>query len=334
MPTLSVVMPVYNEPTWVGVAVADLVRAVERSGFERPELVVVDDGSDQETQDALAALEVPFTKRVLRQENKGRLLARMAGIEAATGDLVLLLDSRVSLDPEGLRFISDQLGPDAALPIWNAHCDIELKGNPYARFWNVLTEIAYRDYCANPRTLAYGLDEFDRYPKGTTCFLAPREALLDAMGEFRTHYEDVRNANDDTTVIRALAARQPINISPGFRCLYRSRDALRPFLKHAYHRGTVFVDGWLRPGGRFFAVIVAFYPLSAGAVLLGLRRPRIAAAAMVTAPAAAAAAGAALKRSRADCGALAALAPAWLWAYSAGMWRGLWLALAARVRRG
>ncbi len=326
-------IPVYNEPRWIGVAVNDAVAAVARSSFEDVELVLVDDGSDEDTQRALAELSAPFPVRVLRQQNSGRLLARRAGIEAARGDLVLLLDARVSLRPDSLGFISDQLNGTGRLPIWNAHCDVELHGNPYARFWNALAEIAYREYCANPRTVSYGIDEFDRFPKGTTCFLAPRVELLDAVQNFESHYTDSRNANDDTSVIRLLAARQPINISPGFACLYRSRDSLLPFLKHAFHRGVVFIDGWARPGGRFFGVIVAFYPLSALALALALRRPRLAAALGLAAPLGAGAAGAVVGRSRADCAALGLLGPPWLCVYGAGMWRGLWLLLRARAGR-
>jgi hypothetical protein len=330
-PTLSLVIPLFNEPDWIPVTVADAVRAVERSSFSDPELVIVDDGSDEATQAVLAQLRAPFPLRVIRQENKGRFQARRTGIEAARGELVLLLDARVSLHPDGLCFIYERLDGSGRLPIWNAHCDIDLRGNPYARFWNVLTEVAYRDYCANPRTISYGIEEFDRYPKGTGCFLAPRQALLEAIASFRSNYSDTRDANDDTSVIRTLAEAQPINISPGFSCLYRSREAFLPFLRHAFHRGVHFVDGWSKPGGRFFGVIVAFYPLSALAVALGVRRPRLMLAGALAVPLASAGAGAALRRSRSDCAALALLTPPWLGVYAAGMWRGLLLLVRARL---
>jgi glycosyltransferase involved in cell wall biosynthesis len=332
-PTLSIVMPVYNEPQWIGVSVADAVTALQRSAFAQPELIIVDDGSDEPTQAALKALRTPFPLRVIRQQNQGRILARRTGVRAARGELVLLLDARVSLQRNSLRFVLEQLEADDQLSIWNADCEIDLTGNPYARFWNVLTEIAYRDYFANRRTLSYSIEQFDRYPKGAGCFLAPRAPLLEAMERFPSRYQDPRNANDDTSVIRVLAARQPINISPSFLCTYRSRDSLRPFLRHAFHRGVVFVDGWARSGGRFFGVILAFYPLSAFAVIAGLKRPRLALAAALAAPATGATAGAALRRPPADCAALGMLGLPWLLVYSAGMWRGLWLALQAGVAR-
>lgn len=332
-PTLSIVIPVYNEPHWIGPIVKDLTIAVERSAFKQPELVIVDDGSDEETQQALAALSTPFPLRLLRQANSGRFAARRAGVETAKGDLVLLLDARVSIGADALAFVSSRWREGDPLPIWNAHVDIELDGNPYARFWNVLTTWAFRDYLADPRTTSYGLEEFDRYPKGTTCFLAPRTELLAAIASFQSYYEDVRNANDDTPIIRTLASRRRINISPGFSCLYRSRDSLCPFLRHAFHRGGVFVDGYGRPGTRFFRVIVAFYPSSLLAIMLAVRRPRAALAGVALAPASAAGIGVKLKRPRADIAALAALGPLWLCSFAMGMWRGLWLALRPRKLR-
>ncbi len=330
-PSLSIVIPVYNEPQWIAICVADALTAVQRSSFVDTELIIVDDGSSEPTRQALACLDTPFPVKIIRQQNSGRFVARRTGIEAAEGDLVLLLDARVSIGPEALDFVASRLGERDQLPIWNAHVDIELEGNPFARFWNILSGLAFSDYLNNPRTTSYGLDEFDRYPKGTTCFLAPREELLGAIGRFQSHYKDLRNANDDTPIIRMLAAHQRINISPDFSCLYRSRDSLSPFLRHAFHRGTVFVDGYGRQGTRFFGIIAMFYPLSALTLLLATRRPRAAVAGTTLLPVGAAGIGVALRRPRADIAALAALGPLWLYVFAAGMWRGLWLALRAKA---
>jgi glycosyltransferase involved in cell wall biosynthesis len=331
-PSLSIVIPVYNEPWWIGPVVDDLVTAVSRSKLEDVELIVVDDGSDKPTQESVRLLNTPFPLHVLRQANRGRFAARRAGIEAAGGALVLLLDARVSIAPDALQFVADQLGEDDRLPIWNAHVEADLDGNPFGRVWSVIEFLAFRDYLGNPRTTSFGLEEFDRYPKGTTCFLAPRELLLDAMAGFRSYYEDTRDANDDTPVIRSLAARQRINISPHFSCVYRPRRSLRPFVRHAYHRGVVFVDGYGRPDSRFFTVIVAFYPLSAISLGLLVRHPRRVLPAVAALPLAGAAVGVWLGRPRADTAALATVGPLWLCALAVGMWRALWLAMRARLR--
>lgn len=334
VPSLSVVIPVYNEPRWIGTVVRDLAIAVEESPFEQTELLIVDDGSDEATQAALADLSAPFSLRILRQANAGRFAARRAGVAAATGELVLLLDSRVSIAPGALAFVASEMERTGPCPVWNAHVNMDLSGNRYGRFWHVLESLAFRDYLRNPRTTSYGLEEFDRFPKGTTCFIAPRQWLLEAMDQFHSYYDDPKDANDDTPVIRALAARQRINISPGFACLYRPRDSLRPFVRHAFHRGGVFVDGYGRPGTRFFSVIIAFYPLSVLAVVLAARRPRSGLAVAAAAPVVGASACLALRGSRQDAAAVATAGPLWLGSFAAGMWRGLLLALGSYLRRG
>ena len=142
MPSLSIVIPVFNEPYWLPIAVADVVAAQQASPFAEAELVIVDDGSNEATREAIRNLEAPIPIHVIHQENAGRHVARGQGIRHARGDLVLLIDSRVSIRPDALRFVGEGLQDGEPLPIWNAHVDIDLQNNPYARFWNVLTENA------------------------------------------------------------------------------------------------------------------------------------------------------------------------------------------------
>jgi len=331
--SLSIVIPVRDEPHWIGRVVADLVVAVQRVDLDAVELIVVDDGSAAPTRDALASLDVPFDLHVIHQPPSGRFAARRAGIERASHPWVLLIDSRVSLRPNALAYVLSEQPVAGELAVWNAHVDIELRHNPYARFWNVLTELAFREYFASPRRTSYGPTEFDRFPKGTTCFLAPRELLLTAMGEVRSMYDTLEHANDDTLMIRAIAERQPINISPGFSCLYRSRTTLRGFLRHAMHRGGVFVDGYGRPGTRFFPVVCAFFPASLLAAAVAARFPRLAGRAAATGPVALAAGVLAVRRSPRDAAAVAWLAPAWAAAFGSGMWRGLIRAVRASRAR-
>ena len=328
---LSIVIPLYNEPDWIGRAVDAAVAAVGNSRFAgHAELVIVDDGSDQATKAALAQLSPGIPHRVIAQQNSGRFAARRAGIRAAQGHHVLLLDSRVLIDPQALDYVASRLEDGAN--VWNAHVEVDVEGNPFARFWRTITFAAWRDYLANPRTTSFGLEEYDRYPKGTTCFLAPRHSLLRALDGFRSLYGDLRHANDDTILIRSLAAEQRINISPSFACTYVSRDSWRGFLKHSYHRGTVFVDAFGRPGTRFFGPLIAFFPATLAFAALGARRPRTAATLAAGVPLAAAAFAAGLRRPARDVVAFSALSGPFALAYGAGIWRGAGMALRGRWR--
>jgi len=329
---LSVVMPVHDEAAHLPATIEALVEALARSGFTA-DLVLIDDGSsDGSAEAARAAVGDRLPLSVLAQENRGRFEARRAGIAAARGEWVLLLDGRVRIRPESLTFVEQRLADGDR--VWNAHVHVDTDGNPYGAFSNVLVELAWRDYFADPRTTSYGPEEFDRFPKGTTCFLAPKDVLAEALDAFRSGYDDLRHANDDTPVIRSIAARERIHISPGFACDYRPRATFDSFVRHSLHRGTVFLDGHGRPESRFFPLAVAFFPVSAALAIAALRRPslvpKVAATTSATAGVVAATAG----RSAFETASVAALAPVYAAAHGVGMWRGLALLLRHRLANG
>lgn len=328
--TLGVVMPVYNEAEHLPATIHALVGAVERSDFDA-ELVLVDDGSTDGSADvARSAAGKRLPVRVVSQPNRGRFDARRAGLEASTAEWVLLLDGRVRLGADALAYVSARLGDGHR--VWNGHVNVETDGNPYGAFWNVLVELAWREYFDDPRPTSFGVEGFDRYPKGTTSFLAPRELLAAAIGRYASAYDDLRNANDDTPIIRWIAAREPINLSPAFDCDYTPRESFRSFARHAFHRGTVFLDGHGRRESRFFPVVAAFYPVSAALALASLRRPALVPAIALGAALAGGVVAATARRSRAGTLPFAALLPVYAVLHGAGMWRGL--ALIARRRLG
>jgi glycosyltransferase involved in cell wall biosynthesis len=328
---LSVVIPVYNEREQIGETLRQLAGALREADALEAEVIVVDDGSSDGTADAALAARDGLPLSVVRQQNLGRFAARRAGLDAASGDYVLFLDSRVTLVPGSLGFVSDRIATHTG-EIWNAHALIDADENPYGRFWNVLTELAFADYFSEPRTTSFGVAEFDRFPKGTTCFLAPRDVLRDAFGRFETRYADSRHANDDTPIIRSLAEASPINISPRFSCLYRPRGSLRGFVRHGFHRGIVFLDGHGRRESRFFPAVVAFYPVSALVAAEAVRRPWLGPTVLAGTAMAAGAFAAAKKRTGEETAAFAGLAPIYACAHGAGMWLGLAMMAGRRLR--
>jgi glycosyltransferase involved in cell wall biosynthesis len=86
-PLVSVIIPTYNRG-WV---VQEAIDSVLHQDFADFELIVVDDGSDDDTPAILAAYGRAIT--VLDQSNKGVSAARNHGIAAAAGQLIAFLDS-------------------------------------------------------------------------------------------------------------------------------------------------------------------------------------------------------------------------------------------------
>ena len=86
-PLISVIIPTYNRG-WVLKEAIDSVLAQDFNDFE---LIVVDDGSDDNTQDILNLYQEDII--LYRQENKGVSAARNRGITMASGQYIAFLDS-------------------------------------------------------------------------------------------------------------------------------------------------------------------------------------------------------------------------------------------------
>jgi glycosyltransferase involved in cell wall biosynthesis len=323
-------MPVFNEAQHLPETIAALLAALDNSDFDA-EIVLVDDGStDGSGAVALAAARGDRVDlRVLTQPNRGRFEARRVGLEAAEGEWVLLLDGRVVIDRGSLAYVRERF---ERARIWTAHVDVHGNGDLLAAFWALIAELAWSDYFDDPRDSSFGARDFDRFPKGTTCLFAPKQLVLDAIGSFQSRYADLRSANDDTPVLRWIAEREPIHVSPGFRCVYRPRTTLKSFVRHSVRRGVVFVDGHGRRESRFFPAVVAFYPATAALALATFRRPVVAPAALLAASAAASAYGLLRCRSAKEVASLAAVTPIYGLAHGLGMWRGLFTIVRERTR--
>src|SRR5210317_844217 len=86
-PLVTVIIPTYNRG-WV---VQEAIDSVLDQDFRDYELIVVDDGSDDNTREILGAYGKAIT--VLQQSNRGVSAARNRGIAEAAGRLIAFLDS-------------------------------------------------------------------------------------------------------------------------------------------------------------------------------------------------------------------------------------------------
>jgi glycosyltransferase involved in cell wall biosynthesis len=91
-PTVSIVIPSYNH----GQYIAEAIRSALDQDFASFEVIVVDDGSTDET----SAIVARFPEvRYLAQENRGLAAARNAGLSQCRGEFVVFLDADDRLVP-------------------------------------------------------------------------------------------------------------------------------------------------------------------------------------------------------------------------------------------
>jgi glycosyltransferase involved in cell wall biosynthesis len=256
--SVSVVLAVLNGAAWMPKTIGYIWDALQEAGINDAEVLVVDDGSSDDTAAVVDGLKGPYPTRALVRPHRGRYLARKAGVEAASKDFVLFVDHRVHLHRESIKFVVQQMDEHPHRLVWNGHIIVAKEGNLIARFGDAITFVGWRRYFGNPHTTSYGLKDFDHYPKGTGHFLVPRTVLLEAMREFEKTTNDLENSSDDTLLIRLIARDHRINLSPSFSSTYYARTTLKGFIKHTYFRGQFFVDGFLRRGTRFFGPLLFF----------------------------------------------------------------------------
>lgn len=124
--TISLIIPVYNVSKYI----ERCLKSVIKQTYNHFECILVDDASPDDSiaicERMIAVYDGPITFRILHHEqNKGLSAARNTGIDAATGDYVLFIDSD--------DVISNDCVEKLMVPILKDH-SIEMVAGEYLRF--------------------------------------------------------------------------------------------------------------------------------------------------------------------------------------------------------
>jgi glycosyltransferase involved in cell wall biosynthesis len=149
-PLVSILIPTYNAQEWI----ADTIRSAMLQTWSRKEIIVVDDGSTDQTLAIVQQLESDHL-RVVSQKNQGAAAARNTAFSLSKGDYIQWLDADDLLAPNKISKQMEAVG--------RCHSNRTLLSSAWGRFM-------YR----------YHQAEFT--PTALWCDLSPSEWLRRKMG--------------------------------------------------------------------------------------------------------------------------------------------------------
>lgn len=108
---LSIIIPCFNEQT----TILALIQAVIASPYPEKEIIIVDDCSRDGTHEILKNQIAPLVSQIIYHEkNQGKGAALRTGIQAATGDVVIIQDADLEYDPRQYPFLVQPILEDKA----------------------------------------------------------------------------------------------------------------------------------------------------------------------------------------------------------------------------
>jgi glycosyltransferase involved in cell wall biosynthesis len=205
MPKVSVVIPTYNRTHFI----AEAMQSVIDQTFTDFELIVVDDGSTDNTREVVSSFKDHRIKYIYYQENKGASSAQNTGIRASTGEYVAILGSDDIWLPQNLELQVKLLDsrPDIALVCSDMYLFDNNSRKLLGRFWHDKHSDAY----INPQKVTqHALKRL--LEKG--CFIGPqatlmRRAVLTEVGCF----DESLVTHEDWDLFVRIVKRFPICIN-------------------------------------------------------------------------------------------------------------------------
>ncbi|MFA5272308.1 MAG: glycosyltransferase family 2 protein [Candidatus Omnitrophota bacterium] len=95
---ISIIIPVYNEEKTIVLVLNKVLSVAVPKGITR-EVIVVNDGSRDQTKEVLNRYIDSQNVKILHQTNQGKTAALVRGITYATGDIFLIQDADLEYDP-------------------------------------------------------------------------------------------------------------------------------------------------------------------------------------------------------------------------------------------
>lgn len=188
-PVVSVVIPTFDRARLLPRALL----SVEAQTYPSLELVVVDDGSTDDTRSVVAELSGGMSRNVIyhRQQNTGCAGARNKGIEVSSGEWLLFLDSDDALETDAVASLVDTALEEGADFVYSPAIEVAADGR---------TRINRPVAAGSPRLLAREHFFDPNVRNGAVLF---RAAAVRTLGGFDASLR----YNEDTLLLQRMALR-------------------------------------------------------------------------------------------------------------------------------
>lgn len=204
---VSVIIPCHNAASYIG----ETLQSVRRQTWSNLEVIVIDDGSQDDSARIVEAFE-GLDPILVRQSNRGQTAAFNVGLAHATGDYIQFLDADDLIDPDKIAVQVSRLA-DAPRCVASGRWG-RFYGRPEdARFEveAVSRDLDSLDWLVESRADGLGM----MFP---ALWLVP-VSIVRAAGPWR---EDLTLNNDAEYFTRVLLAADRVLYCEGARCRYRS----------------------------------------------------------------------------------------------------------------
>lgn len=206
-PLVSVIMPAYNAQKWI----AESIRSFLGQTWPRKELIVVDDGSTDQTVEVARQFQSKNVV-VIRTENQGAAAARNTAYKISQGDYLQWLDADDLLAPDKIeRQLAALRERDSKRLLLSSAWGHFYYRTRYARF---APNVLWQDL--SPVEFLLGKMRYNLHMQGSN-WLTSRE-LIEAAGlwDTRLHVDD-----DGEYYCRILLASEGIRFVPESKVFYR-----------------------------------------------------------------------------------------------------------------
>jgi glycosyltransferase involved in cell wall biosynthesis len=227
-PKVSVIVPVYNGEPYLRESIGSAVSQT----LQPAEILLVDDGSTDGSRKLMEAIETPFPKHVLHQENRLQSAARNLAVSMASGKYLAFLDHDDIWYPHHLQRLVAPMEADARVG-W-AYSDIdEIDSKGGLISLNVLRQL--NPAVEHPKTNIFNM-------LGADMFIFPsasvvrRDAFL-AVGGFD---ERLSGYEDDDLFLRLFRAGWHDVFIPEALIRYRRHPASSAFSERMWKSREIF----------------------------------------------------------------------------------------------